>query len=143
MAGFHDSPNPFDAVVDETEGASLSTVSPDLDGRTVFRLRHLPADRRGGFLAAALVRAQGSVHIVKAHDPHIEGIVLTVVAGQLFGEELLPAIPHLWVRGDGVLLAQRRYVLPALEEARIDACRGPVGVPLDALQPRGFRQRGI
>src|SRR3989454_5496915 len=102
MAGFHDSPNPFDAVIDETKGARLSAVSPDLDGRTVFRLRHLPANRRGGFLASALVRAQGSVHIVKAHDPHVEVVVLMVVGGQLFREELLPAIPHLRVRGDGV-----------------------------------------
>ena len=143
MAGFHDPPDAFDAVVDETKGACLSAVSPDLNGRTVFRLRHLPANRRGGFLASALVRAQGSVHVVKAHDPHVEVIVLMVVAGQLFGEELLPAVPHLRVRGDGVLLAQRRDVLPVLEKARIDAGRGRVEVAFDALQAGRFEHVGI
>ena len=66
-------------------------------------------------------------------DSDIEACILLVIRGQLFREQLLPAVPFLGIGRDGIGLSKGHSVLRLLEEARIDAGRRGEEIPFDAF----------
>ena len=72
---------------------------------------------------------------MEPHDPDIEIGFGGVVGAGLLGDELLPAVRILGLRGKCVLFLQREDVGVGLPELGIDAGRRRVEVPLDAVLP--------
>src|SRR5262249_11489399 len=85
------------AVVDVHERAGLLAAAPALDLVLARQLggNPLAADRGRGLLASAVVGAVRAVNVVVARDAGGDAVVLAVVAGHAFAEQLLPAIAVL------------------------------------------------
>ena len=146
MVAHHEAVDALDAVIDVHERAGLLAVAPDLDLRIAagvalaaaeeLGVGRLPAHRGGGLLAAALPRALLAVDVVEADGARLDPVLLAVVIGELLGDQLLPAVGVLRLRGVGVLLLQRYDLGLRLEVLGVDARARRVEVALHAVQAR-------
>ena len=128
----------FDAVVDVHEGARLFAVAPDFDFATVAAHRNFAADRSRCFFLAAVVSSEWTVDVVEADDAGLEAVVIVVVAAELFGEQLLPAITGLGIGGHCVFFTQRCDVGIHLLALGVHASRGGEQETLHAVLLGGF-----
>src|SRR5580704_11138890 len=73
-----------------------------------FGFDYFAANRGGSLFSAAVPRAPGTIHVVKARDAGVEAEILAEMAAHAFGEKLLPAVAILCLRGVGVFFLEGR-----------------------------------
>src|SRR5438445_11099552 len=110
VVGVHKSSDSANAVVDEAEGTSLLTISPNFDlvRAGELRHRHLSTDRRRGLFPTAVPGAERTEDIVEADYSGLHTVLFAVVRTEPLRDQLLPAVGILWLCGIGVFLPKRR-----------------------------------